>query len=185
MIFMSDYILTYGGKRVTPLEPREEQIDIADIAHALSMIPRANGHLKYFYTVAQHCLNCASEAEARGFSARVRLACLLHDASEAYLSDVVRPIKNAMTDYLRIEKGLQECIYKKYAGSLTDEERVKIAEVDDAVLYHEFLNINGVALEDGAAEIFGALDFELRPREFIEKSFKEKFSELHKAAESE
>ena len=185
MIFMSDYILTYGGKKVTPLEPKAEQIDISDIAHALSMIPRANGHLKYFYTVAQHSMNCAAEAEARGFSAKVRLACLLHDASEAYLSDVVRPIKNAMTDYLRIEKGLQECIYNKYIGDLTDEERGKIAAVDDAVLYHEFLNINGVALEDGAAEIFGVLDFELRPREFIEKRFKEKFCGLHKDAENE
>ena len=51
-------IMTYTGKMFDPLRPEWEKIDIADIAHALSMLCRANGHFPTFYSVAQHCINC-------------------------------------------------------------------------------------------------------------------------------
>lgn len=53
--------------------------------------------------MGQHCINCAREAKARGYSERVQLACLLHDASEAYLSNVTRPVKRELPKYLEIE----------------------------------------------------------------------------------
>lgn len=62
------------------------------------------------------------EAKIRGYSRRVQLACLLHDASEAYLSDVTRPVKQEIPKYLEIEKPLQEAIWKKYLGDLLTEE---------------------------------------------------------------
>ncbi len=176
---MSDYILTYSGAKVTPLEPNPDQINITDIAHALSLLPRANGHLKYFYSVAQHSLSCAVEAEARGYSKKVCLACLIHDASEAYLSDIVRPIKVVLTNYLEVEKLLQESIYKKYLPEpLTDDEREQIKSVDDAILYYEFLNISGVEIQEFVPEIFGAHDFSHEPTRLIEEKFKERFGEL-------
>ena len=93
-----------------PLHPCEEQIIIEDIAHALSFLCRANGHFKSFYSVGQHCINCAREASARGYSKRVQLGCLLHDGSEAYLSDVTRPVKKEMPLYLEFETPLQDAI---------------------------------------------------------------------------
>ena len=81
-----DYITTYTGKNFRPLNPEMSQIDIRDIAHALSLTCRGNGHVKNFFSVGQHCVYCAKEAEARGYSSRVILGCLLHDASEAYLA---------------------------------------------------------------------------------------------------
>ena len=81
-------IMTYTKKMFDPLCPDAELIDIEDIAHALSMLCRANGHFKSFYSVAQHSINCMKEARASGYSGRIQLGCLLHDASEAYLSDV-------------------------------------------------------------------------------------------------
>ena len=57
-------IKTYSGIMFDPLNPREELIRIGDIAHALSMLCRANGHFKSFYSVGQHCINCAREAGA-------------------------------------------------------------------------------------------------------------------------
>ncbi len=174
-----NYMLTYSGEHVTPLEPKAEQIHIVDIAHALSFLSRAGGHLKRFYTVAQHSINCAKEAEARGYSARVCLACLLHDGSEAYLSDIVRPIKDALTNYLKIEKSLQECIYKKYGlGDLTDEERQLVKSVDDDVLYHEFLNINEVRLSDEEPQLCGNPDFSQRSTTETEAEFKIMFERL-------
>lgn len=136
---MSDYIITYTKKRFTPLEPRTEEIDIVDIAHALSFMTRANGHFPEFYSVAQHCMHCCEEALARGYSKREALACLLHDASEAYLADITRPVKHNLSHYLEIEKVLQDTIYQKYfEGGLSEDELIKVALMDDTLLYSEF-----------------------------------------------
>ena len=128
-------IKTYTGVMFVPLNPESELIDIFDIAHALSMLCRANGHFRSFYSVGRHCINCAMEAKAKGYSERVQLACLLHDASEAYLSDVTRPVKHELPKYLEIEKPLQNAIWQKYLGSaLTEEENSQVFHIDDAML---------------------------------------------------
>lgn len=130
-------IMTYTGTMFDPLNPKPDQIDSRDIAHALSMLCRANGHFKTFYSVGQHCVNCMQEAAARGYSRKVQLACLLHDASEAYLSDVTRPVKHELPQYLEIEKPLQEAIWNKYLSEpMTPEERKQVQEIDDAMLCH-------------------------------------------------
>lgn len=107
------YITTYLKKYFDPVNADINDIEIADIAHALSLLCRANGHFVQFYSVAQHCLNCAKEAKMRGYSKRVQLGCLLHDASEAYLSDVTRPIKAQLPKYLEVEEKLQNAIYAR------------------------------------------------------------------------
>ena len=76
------FITTYTKKYFDPLNVDESLLDIKDIAHALSLICRGNGHVQYFYSVAQHSLACAKEAKARGYSKEVILGCLLHDGSE-------------------------------------------------------------------------------------------------------
>ena len=59
------YITTVTGKHFDPVNPDEKLIDIYDIAHSLSLICRANGHIKHFYSVAQHSVACAKEAQKR------------------------------------------------------------------------------------------------------------------------
>ena len=133
------YITTVTGKHFYPLNPNPQDIDIVDIAHALSLICRANGHFKYFYSVAQHCIACAEEAVERGCSVEVILGCLLHDASEAYLCDVTRPVKKHITQYLQAEEKLQEVIWKRFIGrELTDVEKKQIFEIDDHTLSQKF-----------------------------------------------
>ena len=127
-------ITTFTGNTFNPLDPKIDEIDIRDIAHALSLICRGNGHVKHFYSVAQHSISCYMEAKVRGYSHQIQLACLLHDGSEAYLSDIVRPIKAKLSEYLRIEDKLQDLIWEKNLNSpLTEEERVKVFEVDDDI----------------------------------------------------
>ena len=70
-------ITTYTGRHIDPLHPDPDMICIEDIAHALSLICRGNGQVKTFFSVGQHCINCAREALARGYSRRVAFACLL------------------------------------------------------------------------------------------------------------
>lgn len=133
------YITTVTGKHFYPLNPNLLDIDIEDIAHALSLICRANGHFKYFYSVAQHSIACSDEAAERGYSPEVILGCLLHDASEAYLCDVTRPVKKHIPQYLRAEEKLQDVIWKRFIGrELTDVEKKQIFEIDDDILSMEF-----------------------------------------------
>ena len=133
------YITTVTGKHFYPLDPKPQDIDILDIAHALSLICRANGHFKHFYSVAQHSIACAKEAAARGHSAEVILGCLLHDASEAYLCDVTRPVKKHIPQYLQAENRLQEMIWERLVGrALTEAEQSQIFEIDDHILSMEF-----------------------------------------------
>ena len=129
---MASYITTYGGTHFTPTEPKKEDLHITDIAHSLSMLCRGNGHVKTFFSVGQHCIHCAMEAQARGYSKRIILACLLHDASEAYMSDVPRPFKQELPDYKKWEDALLDIIYEKYLGTpLSAEETALVKEVDD------------------------------------------------------
>lgn len=158
---MADYIITYSKVRFTPLEPRMEDIKAEDIAHALSLMTRANGHFSEFYSVAQHSLNCKKEAEARGYSKRVAAACLLHDASEAYLSDITRPVKKNLGDYHNIEARLQNLVYKKFLGDvLTEEEGRQVDSVDDGILYYEFHHYMDEKLFPEVPVIKSSPDFE-------------------------
>ena len=153
-------IMTYTKKMFDPLHPRADLIDIEDIAHALSMLCRANGHFKSFYSVAQHSINCMVEAKVRGYSVRIQLACLLHDASEAYLSDVTRPVKAELPRYKEIEAPLQEVIWNKWLGdSLTADEQKLVFDVDDTLLAHEFLNLMDAKIVDPIPEMHSAPQF--------------------------
>ena len=144
---MADYITTFTGVHFNPVKPDKELLNIEDIAHSLSMQCRANGHYKTFFSVAAHCVVCAKEAVARGYSKRLVLACLLHDATEAYISDVPRPVKQKLKDYNSVEDNLSRVIYEYFLGSdLTEEEKMLVKHIDDTVLYHEFLSLMGEKL---------------------------------------
>lgn len=163
---MSDYILTYSKTKFYPLEPNKEDIKIIDIVHALSLMTRANGHFKHFYSVAQHSINCYKEAKNRGYSKRVQLGCLLHDASESYISDLTRPVKKNLPDYFDIEENLQGLIYEKYGlVNLTSEEIKQIKDVDDAMLYFEFLELMEEKIFD--IEPFISMKHDFSQRDFI------------------
>lgn len=172
-------ITTYTKRRFDPLHPAEEAISEEDIAHALSLLCRAGGHFARFYSVGQHSINCAKEAAARGYTRRVTLGCLLHDASEAYLSDITRPVKAHLPRYLEIEKGLQDAIYRKYLVKTPSEEELSlIREVDDTLLYHEFLAIMQEAVFHTAPTLHADCVFERQEFETVEREFLALFKTL-------
>jgi len=176
---MSNTILTYSGIRINPTDPDIELIRIEDIAHALSLMTRANGHIQHFYSVAQHTVNCCKEASARGYSRRVQLACLLHDASECYLSDITRPVKQQLPTYRAFEAVLQSMIYEVYnLSDLSDVEREQISMVDDAVLYHEFKALRDVQITSDAPVTYIDHDFSQLDFVAVENEFLALFREL-------
>lgn len=137
---MADYIKTFTGKKIDPLNPKVEDIELRDIAHALSLICRGNGQVTHFYSVAQHCINAVYEARERGYSKRIQLICLFHDAAEAYVSDVVRPVKKHLTAFDGIEEGFLNQILNKFGlTNITDEEWEKVQLVDDDILTYDLV----------------------------------------------
>ena len=88
---IGDWTQTYTGRQFWPLDPRPSEVSIIDIAHALSNQCRFSGHSNTFYSVAQH-----SVIVSRLCPKTMALTGLMHDASEAYLGDWIRPIKKLM-----------------------------------------------------------------------------------------
>ena len=172
-------ILTYTGIMIDPVHPDPALIDVRDIAHSLSMLCRANGHFPTFYSVGQHSVNCAREAKARGYSRKVQLACLLHDGSEAYLADVTRPVKKELPKYLEIEEPLQNLIWEKFLGQpLSREEYVQVFDIDDAVLYYEFLEMMAITLTEIPPQMLSKPDFQFLSFQRTQEEFLELFREL-------
>jgi uncharacterized protein len=127
------YIRTYSGGRFWPLDPHPDDLEIEDIAHALSNLCRWTGHSEKFYSVAQHCVlvsaNLPSHPQLEG---------LMHDASEAYLSDLSRPVKHAPglgEVYRQAEKKIEEAIAMKF--DLPKDTSPEIKMVDNRLLYTE------------------------------------------------
>lgn len=97
-------ILTHTGKRFDLYEPDAGMIDPRDISHSLAHLCRFNGHTREFYSVAQHsCIVAELVPEEH------KLAALLHDAAEAYLGDMTRPLKQWMPDY----RGFEDVIWMR------------------------------------------------------------------------
>lgn len=186
-------ITTYSGIRMNPVQPREEDIEIKDIAHALSLVCRGGGHVTHFYSVAQHCLACAEEAKARGCSLRIQLGALLHDGSEAYMSDLVRPVKEQIPQYRIIENRLIDTIWAKYipglsafgtalpageAGPLTGEERRTIKEIDDDAMSWDMKILLGDEINQNYRNLKIRPDHCFVPMHEVEAAFLAKFKEL-------
>lgn len=100
-----DWIQTVTGRAFWPLSPRPQDVCILDIAHALSMKCRYTGHCRSFYSVAQHSVLASKIVPPCD-----ALWALMHDATEAYLPDVARPVKRLLPGFREIEDRLMEVI---------------------------------------------------------------------------
>ena len=98
---LGNWLFTFTGKKFYPLDPRGEDVCIGDIAHHLSLICRFNGATTTFYSVAQHCVLVSEHADPAE-----HLLALLHDATEAYCGDLIRPIKETLFDYQDLEDAI-------------------------------------------------------------------------------
>jgi uncharacterized protein len=172
-------IRTYTGLYMDPFEMKPEQVRIEDIAHSLSMTVRANGHLSHFFSVAQHCVNCALEAKAQGLSRRVQLACLLHDAAECYISDIPRPVKHRLIGYAEVDRRVSDTVYEAFGlAELTEDETDHINSIDDAMLYYEFEALTGTFISDMPPYAAMRHDFSEKRIEEVEREFLELFNSL-------
>lgn len=129
---LSPEIKTFTGVWVNLVDPDPATIFIEDIAHALSQICRFTGHTKKFYSVASHSLRVAAMC-----SRKHQLSALLHDATEAYLSDINSPLKHtdAMAGYRLLENRMWKCISSKFG--IPAGFPLEIVDADEAALREE------------------------------------------------
>jgi hypothetical protein len=108
---IGDWIQVASGGRFWPMDPRPSEVNIEDIAHTLSNQCRFSGHVSEFYSVAQHSVLVSLWCDPAD-----ALWGLLHDASEAYLIDVPRPIKRLpeMQAYRAAEDAVMECVRERF-----------------------------------------------------------------------
>lgn len=165
IIMAKDYLGTYNGSVFYPINADKlDDVNLESIAFALSTNSRFCGHTKKFWSVAQHSLlvseiiekSCNKEIAEAGLDInKASLIALLHDASEAYLSDMCRPIKKFMSDYAKYETLVQNKIYKVFGINQHDIDKYSkwIRFADDTALYTEaitLMNPSKIWLEDYA-----------------------------------
>lgn len=132
-----DWIQTYAGRQVWPLDPRPEDICIEDIAHALAMQCRFAGHVRCHYSVAEHSVRGLDALCPR--NVLTERTFLLHDAAEAYLVDIPRPLKRDLCCawYGIVEAAWERCIARRFALSVLDFGDSAIKHADNVMLATE------------------------------------------------
>lgn len=169
------WVQTYTGKQFFPLNPDVNSICIEDIANSLGKICRFNGHTTRFYSVAEHCLHisfCASKENA--------LWGLLHDATEAYLIDMPRPLRPVLNGYKQIEERLCRCIATKFNLSWPIPEEIK--KLDTQILHDESNQVMSVKPKAWPQLIYPPLGIQIIGMEWREVTarFLERYEQLQK-----
>ncbi len=175
------YIQTVSGRRVNPFDPAPDDIDVGDIAVALSNQCRFGGHTRRYYSVAQHaCIVSDQMLERDGDELAARWG-LLHDASEAYLIDLPHPIKHRSELgrlYRAAEERLEVVIRERFG--LLGDPPARLKEIDRAVLATERATLTMVAWHWPELEGVEPLDLLIEPwtPEVAEAAFLERYARL-------
>lgn len=138
---------SYSGTKYWIMDPFPEEINLMDIAVGLSNAARYRGQTKFFYPVLTHCVLVSRGVEKlaleRGWSLQAAKEAafegLMHDASEAFLGDVARPLKRqrAMREYCRVEALWEECINKRFGIRSSLQSKTLVKEVDQRIVLDE------------------------------------------------
>lgn len=132
---LGDWMQTYTGRKFWPLDPRADEVDINDIAHALSMQCRYAGHCLHFYSVAEHSVLLSRWLATQGHDVDTCLWGLLHDAGEAYVLDMIRPLKGSMPEFRTIEQRVMTQVCQRFG--LYPEQPVVVKNADNRILVDE------------------------------------------------
>ena len=167
------WITTFTGRRFYVLAPRVEDVAIEDIAHALSMQCRFTGHVKSFYSVAQHSVLvsrlCPPEDALWG---------LLHDASEAYIGDMNAPLKHTseMSHFRAVEGDILDIVVKRFGLTLSEPKTVRHADRRMLLTEARDLGLDVTGWYKGYDPLPGKI-FPWNPQR-AEREFLDRFAEL-------
>jgi hypothetical protein len=136
---IGDWMQTFTGRQYWPCDPRSAEVFIEDIAHSLSMQCRYAGHCISHYSVAEHSVHVARWLQ-RKYGPEMAIHGLLHDATEAYVVDVPRPLKPSLTNYKEIEERNWQAIAARFnlAWTLPPE----VHDADNRIIADELVNMH-------------------------------------------
>lgn len=160
-----DWIRVFSGKQFWTIDPREEDVDIIDIAHGLSLQCRYTGQCNRFYSVAEHSCHMFDKCSNPN-----RLWALLHDASEAYISDINRPTKPYLTNYYELENRIMKVICERF--DLVPDMPHEVRMLDNAILVDEMLQNLSVPWQTKIEPLGVTLQYwspEQAEKEFLER----------------
>ncbi|MFA6168376.1 MAG: hypothetical protein WC700_17265 [Gemmatimonadaceae bacterium] len=118
-----DWFQTHTGVQFWPMDPRADEVRIDDIARGLAMQCRFNGHVKEFYSIAEHSVRVSHVVPPEH-----ALWGLLHDAAEAYIGDMVRPLKTQMPAFRECEAAIMAVICERFGMTMPEPPEVKVAD---------------------------------------------------------
>ncbi len=127
-----DWFVTASGRRVFVLRPRCGDIRPEDIAASLSKLCRFGGHCRPFYSVAQHSVHVSLLVPPD-----LAVLGLLHDAAEAYLQDIIRPVKRELPDYRALERIWEPVIHERFGLCPSAADLVALKAADTKALVTE------------------------------------------------
>jgi 5'-deoxynucleotidase YfbR-like HD superfamily hydrolase len=137
---INNEIKVAAGHYVDLQNPKPETIDIFSIASALSKICRFGGHCPRFYSVAEHCVHAARLCASKGYATEAVGNVLMHDSAEAYIGDMVKPLKIAMDEYMHFEKKIEKAVQRRF-GLKFDLYQNVIKRFDRIMLKVEKVNM--------------------------------------------
>ena len=142
-------MLTVTGKYINLNKMKVDDVDIKDIAHSLANLCRYNGHTKKFYSVAEHSVRlCRYAAQnlptENDFNMKVAKLLFLHDATEAYVGDVIYPLKKALPQFAEFEDKIALVINKKFDIELTPEIEAEAKSLDRRICFDEMYLLFGI-----------------------------------------
>ncbi len=163
--YSGHFITTFTGRKFHYLDPQPDEICIEDIAHALALTCRFGGMCREFYSVADHSIRVAEILPPE-----LRLAGLLHDAHEAYLHDILRPIKQDMPIYREIANKIQDAIDLKFdTWATATVYRNEIKAADNILLATEARDL--MANTEGWVELPKPQKERIKPRSMEESEW--------------
>lgn len=167
-----DTFLAFTGKNFDPYYVTEKDISSLDIAHALSQICLQNGHLRLFYSLAQHAIALVNEAKARNFNDRVCLISLLGNAYLAYLPDIPLSMKARIEKYDLMQRQIQETIYDKFnLTEISPEEKKAYEDLDKLVMDNELQLLMPGMEKTMPGTLYARLDIKEADHRLIEREY--------------
>jgi len=127
------HMVTSGGRKVSILSPQPDQINLKDAAHALSLQCRYAGNCSRFYSVAEHTCWGAFLLQEEDAPKEIIQSWLLHDVSEAYIGDIIRPVKVYLPAFQDIEERFMEVIYKKFNTPRNEKQVYRVDNIMSAI----------------------------------------------------
>lgn len=136
---MRPWMQTFSGQRFDVLNPQAKDVRIEDIAHGLAYTCRYGGASKRYYSVAEHCVIMSRYMPG----ARHLKQALLHDSAEAYIGDLIRPVKHQpeLAIFRKIEAKIEVQVFKRFEIKPTAESSKAVKQTDNRILIDEITQL--------------------------------------------